>query len=273
MKKRYYYFISSLPELNIQDKSLDHNDEEFHELLLDVLDKDDLHLIKALYYPNDIRNLAHHIKHMETPHDKRGNISSEELKTGLIAPETLPVFMEEYINDNRRTWETTSFHAVYNSLTTHFIDWTHELPNNFLRRWYNFENDLRNILAGLNSRKYNREIQSEVLGEHFEAVKMRRNKDRDFGLSKVINDIGRIITSYHENNMVLRESHLDQLRWDFIESLEVDYKFSIENIMAYVLKIRLIERDILSSEVSGDERINYLLQQMKKGHELEEQTT
>jgi hypothetical protein len=271
MAAAHYYLITSLPELSLQDKNLLYTEQGFRLQLQEFLDEQEIAIIRGLYYTYDIRNFINLIKHDTEAFDDRGNFTKEELLAAKTVPEILPVFMETFVLSTQRSWETASYHDLLNDLTTRFIEWTRELPNDFLREWFEFNHNLKNIIAGLNSRKFKREIDREVLGSHFEAEQIIRSKDTDFGLSRVVDYVERVVAYFHDNDIALRESSFDLLRWAYIEALEEPYHFRLENVMAYILKIRLIGRNISNDYDEGKIKLNSILNKIQTGFELPEQ--
>lgn len=268
MAGNYYYLITSLPELSLQDKSLDFTGVSFREHIIEFLTDADLETIRPLDYVYDIRNLAGLAGGGRYEHDERGFYSEEDLKAGLTAPEMLPSFMEAFIYETNKHRDSTGYKELLNDLTARFIAWARDLENPFLKMWFDFDHNLRNILAGLNCRKFEYDIENEVLGGHFEARKIIRNKDRDFGLEKVIDYVETAVANFHESDIALREAAIDQMRWDYIESLEEAHHFDLENVMAYALKIRLIERNLKGNSESGRLQLDHMLKSIVKGYGL-----
>ena len=266
--EKYYYFISGLPELNISDKDPVFSPVSFREELRDVISPSDFDLVSMLYYRFDITNLVHIIKGEHDKFDERGNYTAEALQSGFLIPESLPPFMEEFIVSSKADWEVSSSKVLQNKLTKYFVAWSRNQDNEFLNAWSEFNTNLRNLLAGLNCRKFNIPTENEVIGEYYEAEAIKRSKEKDFGLRTVIPFVDQIVTYFDNPDIAIREFALEELRWDFADELDQDYQFTVENLMTYVIKLQLIERSAGASIDKGKEHLDAILINIKQGYEL-----
>ncbi len=268
INKKYYYFITSLAELSINDKQLDFSSTDFREELQEMIDEKDFTLIRSLFYQFDIDNFINLIKGDAEQFDDKGNYTKEELTNGIILPESLVPFMEQFVLASQQEWKIQSKKNLKNLLTAYFIDWTQELPNTYLKTWFEFDHNIKNIVAGLNSRKFHREINEEVLGNHFEAVKIRRNREKDFGLEKLIDYVDKIISQFENPDIAIREFAFEEMRWNFVEEINQGYYFTVENLMTYLIKLQIIERSMITTPSAGQIRFDELLKNIKIGYEI-----
>ncbi|MCP4123500.1 MAG: DUF2764 family protein [Bacteroidetes bacterium] len=268
MTAHYYYLVSGLPELNISDNDPEYTVNSFREVVRELTTPEDFEFFSSLYYRFDISNLVHVIKRTGEPLDERGNYSEEALKAGLTNPETLPAFMEDFILSAGKDWEVTSFKTLQNELTGCFVDWSAKPGNDYLSAWFEFDNNLRNLLAGLNCRKFNLSAEQEVVGDYYEANAILKSKEKDFGLRTVIPLVDEVITHFDNPDIAVREFALEELRWQFADELDQDYYFTTENLMTYAIKLQLNQRNIETSVQNGEEQLESLLINIKQGYEL-----
>src|SRR6266540_331097 len=113
-KQQYFYLISGLPNLSIQDTHLPLSAKTFLEELKNKIDKEDFNLVCMLYYPRDNHNLLNILFSKNEKRQIEGYYSLSELKKGIEGNFLLPGYMNDFIslfkeNKNRFSeveWET-----------------------------------------------------------------------------------------------------------------------------------------------------------------------
>jgi len=270
MKNGYYYIISSLPELNLSDKNLEYDMLSFREYVSELLEEVDFKMLKILYYPYDIPNFINLIKANGAAWDARGNYTREAFDAMLMVPDTLPVFLQQFYDETRPDWEKTSEKELINTATSLFIDWSRTVQNPFLKKWLYFDQNLKNLLIWLNSNKFDMKPNEEVLGENYEAEYLRATNADDLNLHSWDLPFKEALTHFDNPNVALREYLIDQMRWKYLDELEENYAFGIERLMAFVIKLQIINRNIVTTEEAGRERLEQLLQGIRKEYEMPE---
>ena len=270
MANGYYYLISALPELNLTDKELEYDMITYRSFVMELLDPVDAKLLKILYYPFDIMNLVTLIKGNETDWDACGNYSKDELQEMIQLPDSLPRFMQLFVEETRETWEKASAKDLLNKATSLFVDWSREAPNAFLRQWLYFDQNLKNLLIYLNSNKFDLDPDKEVLGENYEATYLRSTKFDDLDLKSWDLRFKEALTHFDNPNVAVREFLIDEMRWKFLHELEENYSFGIERLLAFVIKLQIINRNIVDTEEEGRKRLEQLQKTIKKEYEMPE---
>ncbi|MBN1621697.1 MAG: DUF2764 family protein [Endomicrobiales bacterium] len=95
-----------------------------------------------------------------------------------------------------------------------------------LRRWSDFEKNLRNTLVVSRAKKLGLEV------KHF----TRSGDDLDGALEQKVTEISQ------ERSPFTAERKLIGLRWNFLDMLESDHHFDAGYLIIYFLKLQLIER-------------------------------
>jgi hypothetical protein len=270
MKRSYYYIISALPELNLTDKNTGYDLKGFRDFVYEQLTPEDAELLRTLYYTYDIENLVTLIKKSEKPWQPSGNYSATELQSMMALPDTLPLFLQTFILDTRKMWERMGAKALINTATTHFIDWSHTIENDFLRKWLLFDQNLKNLLIWLNSHKFNLNPEDEVLGSHFEADYLRKTKSGDMDLRAWDFQFREALRHYNNPNIALRETIINEMRWHYLDELLEPYPFGIERILTFAIRLQLIGRNLMDTEDIGTLRLTELIDGVMKGNQLPE---
>jgi hypothetical protein len=271
MARGYYYLITALPELSLNDKDLVYNMVSYRQFVMDELLPGDQKLLKILYYRFDIINLVNMIKETGDPWLEAGNYSREELDEMLGLPDSMPAFMRLFAEETRKKWPVAGEKELINRATTYFIDWSQRIENTFLRKWLRFDYNLKNLLIWLNSNKFGLDPANEVLGNHYEAQYLRKTKKDEIDLKAWDFRYREVMTHFDNPNIAIREAVIDEMRWQYLSELEENYSFGIERLLAFVIRLQIINRNIENTEQEGKEQLKQLLKNIRSGYDMPEQ--
>ena len=98
--------------------------------------------------------------------------------------------------------------------------------NKFIQRYYSFDLQLRNAQVIYLSRKNNKSAEQYLL-----------STPQDFGLDPI-----NIENLLEISNILEREQLVDKLRWDAISEMVAFEYFSIDVILAFLAKLRIVDR-------------------------------
>ena len=270
MGRGYYYLISSLPELSLNDKDLEFNMVSYRDFVAEHLEGHDLKLLRILYYRYDILNLVNLIKESDAPWHEAGNYSREQLTEMMGLPDTMPRFMRQLSEDTRKRWGVLSRKELINRATSFLIDWSESIGNQFLRKWLRFDYNLKNLLIWLNSHKFGLDPTSEVLGNMFEAEYLRATRYDEIDLKAWDFRYREVMTQFDNPNIAIREFVIDEMRWQFLSELEENYQFGIERLLAFAIRLQIINRNIVNTEEEGKRQLLSLLENIREGYEMPE---
>jgi hypothetical protein len=264
----YYYEITSLPELTLTDRSYDVL--TFRRFITEQLTPRDVSLMKILFYPYDIENIVTLVKKRDQPWHPFGNYSLEELQSMYSLPDTLPEFMQLFIADTRKLWDRMSVKEMINAATTHFIDWSRKAPNEFLRKWLLFDQNLKNLLIWLNCHKFGLDPDKEVLGTHFEAEYLRKTKAGEIDLKSWDFQFREALRHYNNPDIALREQIINEMRWHYLDEILEPYPFGVERLLGFAIRLLLINRNITDTEDHGSKRLNDLMKGIMNEYRIPE---
>lgn len=136
--------------------------------------------------------------------------------------------------------------------------------NNFVAEWFEFLLTVNNIIAALTCRKHGWDVRQQVVGDNEVAQQLRTNNARDFGLTPVIDDYELIAAIADDDNLYERERKIDALKWQWLEQKSFDKFFGIEQVIAYWLQVRLLNRWKALTIEQGTATFRQLLNELKK---------
>jgi hypothetical protein len=225
----YYYLIAGLPDLSMEDSRPPFTARDFLTELKSRLSREDLGLVRWLYYARDNRNLIDILFH-EKPLSFEGCYSLQDLEEGIKGSNILlPGYMSRFIAELRDKKDRYSAAEWEMQLTKgYFIDAMHA-GNVFLRQWMEFEENLKNLL-----------LTSEP------------SPDLAGAAAKLL----------EEENLIQRERKIDQLRWKKAEEMTCLQYFTVERVLCFVIQLMIIERWAKLRQQQHTGHIYPLLQQI-----------
>ncbi len=278
MARNYYYFVSGLPDLFLdEDKNLVPF-EVFMQEAEEELSKKDTEIIRAIRLPIDNANLIGILQSTSAKFDPRGNLSKDQLTSSIKNPETLPEYMQLFLQAQSENRDLFPGLIAEDQLNWLFFDWITGHKNEFLSSWFTFELNLRNVLTAINCRKNLEHIDEvgtdrdrptafTVIGRNEVAEAFLRSTAPDFGLSSTLPWIERILT-LSKGNLTDFEKGIDQLRWDTLDELSAFSYFQIETIAAFTIKLLMVERWLRLDPTVGKEKLDRLIEELKSSYSV-----
>ena len=264
----YYCLIAGLPDIEIEDNKLTFSVANFKEEVRPQLSAADAELLDMFYMKFDNQNLLRFLKSKEAIFDERGNFTKDELEESFqfigednkFFPPYFNIFMPEY--REAQTQQATTTNAFWeNRLTELYYQWAMKCSNEFISRWFEFNQNLNNILAAYTNRKY--KIEVEVVGDNEVAESIKTAKQRDFGLTGVVEHFDIIQRLADETDLFEREKKIDLLKWQWLDEQTFFKYFSIERVFAYILKLEIIERWVSLDPAEGGKLFRSLIDSLK----------
>ena len=114
------------------------------------------------------------------------------------------------------------------------------------RKWFAFEKALRNELVRLRATKLGVDADLYIRGD-----------DGDRSYAKLAQDI------FATESPHIAEEMIDHARWKFLDELETDYYFTIEKLVIYFLKLRILERRSFFNTEAGRKNLDDIINQVE----------
>ncbi len=249
---KYYFLVTYLPEIQRDDKKVKLRfadllaereymaPEDWRQIELVLLNRDFLLLEKLL--AGKEANVEHSVYDME--------FWKEQVKAPKEVPEYLEVFLQTIVEEGSFGPDQVNLlHEIYYD---HAIQTS---SNPFLKEYLAFEKLLRNVLAAIRARRKGLPPADHVLGEGEIVEQLGRSSAEDFGLSQDIPWIERLIEA---KDPLQLEDTIEQILWDYLDEQTTQVYFDFEVILAYLLKLQLLEKRLALSEERGMEIVRHL---------------
>ncbi len=267
----YVAFIAGLPDITWDDRKLSLSVEEFRMQAKDYIKGKNQNLLDLFFLPNDNAQVLNLLNQLEPNPRLQTVFPLKTLEEEIAEPgEVLPAYLAEFIRDFKEE------HLRYDTSPENVLSWMYyehmmAADNEFVRRYAEFSMNLKNLLAAWNARKYERNIDREVIGRNEFAQALRTVNSKDFGLSMDYPFVDKVIALLENSNLVERERGIDLIIWDYLENAIVFDYFSIERVLSYMLRLMILERWSQMSSESGRKVFMELIEKFRANLDFEKQ--
>ena len=262
----YYYLVSGLPELEKSDFYAEKEMEAVQEWIYENLTPGDRRLFRFLLYRNDNKNLLYLMRKKEKqnvseimPFHKPSVFSYQELEEGLEGLRELPHFMSRFLEEQRTVVAQISGRPRENRLITLYYNSAFELDSYFIRRYFAFKRDLKNILSAINARKFGFSINDVLIGDYELVYRIRQSSAQDFGLTSTYPYITELLELIEIKDFNRLELTVDRILRNYINEIVSKDHFDVSNILAYFIKLSLGNRWIGMDSHFGMEKFDLIL--------------
>ncbi len=257
MAKQYYYFVTGLSNIGFDDTKQALSPQAFFEEAALKLNASDIKLLKLLYLPQDLDNLLRILFHKDQDQFTNSMISAEDWQAliDFIKPNPdnemrikPPIYKQipAFVVEHSTAFLATETEQVYLEWETRFLksfyEYTSSHSNRFIREWFSFNRDIKNILSALNGRKFDYSYAEFLLGDGELIEKLAKSQASDFGLGKQYPLFESVYRIYDQYGIVDRERNYDALRWRWIDNQNFFQYFNIDRILGYFCKLCIIDR-------------------------------
>ncbi|MBK6345045.1 MAG: DUF2764 family protein [Bacteroidales bacterium] len=268
IRQNYYYLVAGLPDITIEQGKLQFGTAEFREELKTGLSKDDHRLMELLFLADDNRNLLTLLLKENRPFLTNGVYQPEFLVDEIKEPEFIRPYMKRFIESFRAETRLYPNLSYENELSTLWFEDLVATRNAFLRDWFTFELNLKNVMLVLAARKNGLSWENQVIGNNPVAEIIRKSNARDLGLSAEWHWIEKVLQITDTDDILLREKAIDLLRWNYLDELNTFNYFTVEVLMAYYLKLEIIERWLKLDYATGEEMFRRMLGELQNSYEF-----
>ena len=242
LKRNYYYLVAGFPDIVLDQKKIPFSLAELKQELKYHLHADDYRLVEYLFLEYDNINFLNILQKKEAEFIPMGNYDQSFFIEEIKEPENLPVYMKKFLTNYREENPFNPNVSLENQLTWLFYDFMIEQKNEFLSQWFTSLRDIKNIFTIYNARKFGIDIENQMIGDYELTEAAKRTTSKDFGMANELPYIDQIIGIHENTDIVEQEMSFDLLKWNYLDSLNTFNNFSIEQILAFVIKFIMVER-------------------------------
>jgi hypothetical protein len=272
MSRSYYYLVAGLPDLLLDESR---NVAPLREWLGEIepqLEGGDRPLLRVVRYPYDNRNIVAALEGGQGEHDERGVFGADELAAEIKHPEGLPAYALTFLEAHREGRQAFAGLTATDQLAWLFYEEMFGHANGFVREWFLFDCNLRNLLAALAVREAAERSSQDARAALAGAIVCRtdvteqilKSTAPDFGLAGMAPWSARVL-ALPRGDLVASEKGVDLLRWQTLDELTVFSYFGVETVLAFCLKLAMVERWMGLDAAEGKGLLEKLVDELRSG--------
>ena len=274
-KKKYYCLIAGLPDLFFTENRPGATSLEFIKTISNDLTPEDFKLVKTLLLPNDNKNLLILLFDSKEPFDNEGNFTKQFLQNEIEKPAEIPEYMKNFINWVKKQEIKEKNLKAEIKLQTLFYTYILKTKNTFLREWFLFELNIKNVITTFNCNQFKYDTDKHI-------IQTKNNREINVMLSQ-----GRLKPEYYEDDimyadeiirvaesdaeMIEKEKHIDKIKWEYLDEQTFFHFFTIEKILSFLLKLQITERWLQLDKNTGTALLEKLIDDIKISYEFPEE--
>ncbi len=267
-KRNYYYLVAGMPDIVLDQSKISVTLSEFKEELKVNLHPADYKLVELLFLEADNRNVLNIISQNIGKFDNSGKFSFDELEEEIREPKNLPAYLKTFIISYKANAPIEAEMSWEDQLATLYYEYLFKADNKFLRDWFELECNIRNILAGFTARRHKIPVENLLVGNNFINTAIRKSNAKDFGLLDEFTYMEKLMQINEYANLLERERAIDQLKWNYLDEQNTFRYFSIEVILAFIIKMKMVERWLKLDKKTGEEMFQKLVKDLENSYKF-----
>lgn len=247
MARNYYTLVAGLREYALGAEQKGFDARAVIDDIRDQLGKADRDYLSLFYNYYDIENIVS-LRAGRSQFSDLGNFTRSELESEAMEPVRLPSYigniLRAYADPESADFEDIDHEkALERSLFEAYYAECEKSECRFLRRWSEFDRNLRNLSAAFTARRVGRPVAEALVGEGYVVETLARSSAADFGLKGELQYIDTVVAAIaEEGNLLDKENRIDHIRWEMADELTTFDYFNINAILAYLVKVNIVHR-------------------------------
>lgn len=248
---KYYFLVGYLPELQRDDRKIRVSltelfGEQYH------IPPEDWKEIEMILLGRDVFMVEKLIggKPVTMEHSL---FDIEFWKDQIKSPQEGPEFILEFLRERESMGAAPkAIDRLYAAYYDHILA---ESKNDLLKKYFGFEKDLRNIVVAIRARRKGVSPDEHLVGEGELVEALGRSNAEDFGLGQEYPWIDSLAATDDPPKV---QDLIEQILWNYLDEQVGDDPFHFNTILAYILKLQLLEKKMALSEEQGMAKVRQL---------------
>ncbi len=242
----YIALIAGLRDYNLDSDSKGLDLSATLEEIFEEISSSDCALVRLLYGLYDCENIVAAYNNSER-FNPLGLLSREDIETLLSGVESDEIRLSQHqqavIELYTAKGNEQSKGGFEDALYTAYYSDAENSSNNFLKEWSRSERDLRNVIAALSARGSSRSVESVLVGGGDVVEQIKRSSAADFALRGQLTYLDALMAAVADrSNLIEQEHKIDNIRWEIAEELSLMEYFTMDALLAYLVKVNMVAR-------------------------------
>ncbi|MBR4156718.1 MAG: DUF2764 family protein [Bacteroidales bacterium] len=259
----YYCLIAGLPEISPDDKKLSLSVQELRSYLSDYLTKDEMDIINLFFYPNDNAQILRLLQKQEPDPTLQTVFTASQLEDEINDPMFVPSYIKEYLLDLQKEDKEKDNRLPEVELSERYWNYMLSQKERLVKKYAEFSLNIKNLITAINCRKYQIDIEKEVIGNSYFVNQLKTSRAKDFELSDDYPYVDKILSLFEKDSTAEREYKIDMLYWEFLDEMTSHKYFTFDNVLAFTLKLMILERWSNMTTEQGKKIFRELLDRFK----------
>jgi len=268
---KYHCLIAGLPELDLSSRKAWISPKDFRMQLELDLHPDDFRMVELVFLKLDNQHLVDFIMHGSFNRMEGSNFSLEDFQKQVaqfdaILPEgdLLPPYMADMLRQYQQPESSPDRMEVEKAAADLYFEYIMEHGNDFLRDYTQFEYNMANLLAYIEAGNHAMDPWKSIAGDTTFVQHLREDSSVTLAASAGF-EMYLEITCYAELPFLAeKEMRYDEVRWRMIEEMAYFDEFTVDTVLAYLLKVLLIERWTRLEKEAGEEKLRGMVEAARK---------
>lgn len=264
----YHFIVAGLPDIIFEDGQIDANFGAFLSDMKEMIPAEDAALLVNIGYSADNRNLIYLLMNKKEPVNRIGNFTEEELKEEIKNPDQIPDYMQEFLAAYDDKTDIIPNVSWENQLYWLFYDYATALDNRFLRDWFTFDMNIRNVLTAINCKRTSRNLEERLICRNEITDLLLKSSAPDFKLPTRLpwaDDLFAI----DFDDIAHSEEKLIQLKLQQIDDMAEPGLFNIETVLRIGIILSIAERWSLLDDKTGKKMLDKIIEELEEGFQAE----
>lgn len=177
-------------------------------------------------------------------------------------PRYMVDFVREYLHDQEIERPAEYFYE--DILGNEYFRYALKNGDKFVRTWLSLERNISLVLAAITAKRFNLDARKVIMGESELVQLLRSGQWSEISYLDESEAVSTVVKISEEPHLATREHRIDDFKWDFLDNLTFADTFSIDTMLAYFLRLQILERWSVLDKDRGEEVFHDIVDTLNK---------
>ena len=271
-KKNYYCLVAGLPDLFFNEYKQEYNSLKFRSESKHQLNSSDYQLIEYLFLQFDNENFLNLLYDQKKQFNCHALHAKRVMENEIVEPVGIPSYMIKFMKWNKEQDPSEYNLKAENKLNTLYYEYLLQVNNDFLKDWFLFELNTKNVLTAFNCKKFKYKSENHLIlidsNPVVNSLLVNNRLKQELFEEEIpyVDQIFKIAES--DLNLIEKEKALDKIKWTYLDDNTFFHYFTIEKILSYEIKLIMAERWLKLDAKTGEAFLEEIISELKTSYEF-----